>query len=147
MGDTEVLLAVRADIPYIKASLSDVKDSLDEVKEVIAETKAHHDTLAAQVGSLKEAIGEMKTESAKRFDSFDAQLKQLTNKEEAPWYKSFEKVMIFVLILTVGSLAGVKQYSEYLNNISNAVVPAVISPVSATTTGVSIVPTPEPEGP
>ena len=141
--ETELLLAVRADIPAIKQSLSDLKDSLDEVQEAVSGVTGEHNTLAAQVGGLKDAIAEMKTESAKRFDLFESQLVKIATKEEAPWYKSFEKVMIFVLILTLGSLAGVKQYSDYLNKVTDAVVPAVVAPV----TGVNINTPPEVEGP
>lgn len=125
--DEEVFLVVKRDIPSIQSSLSEIKDEMKDMSEKQDSQSADHNLLVTQVATLSSKVDSGFSGTDKRLTELFDEIKLFANKEELPWYRSFEKVLILLLVLGLGTLAGVKSYNDVINKvpwIGNAATPA-----------------------
>lgn len=115
--DEEVFLVVKRDIPSIQSSLSEIKDEMKDMSEKQDSQSTDHNLLVTQVTTLSTKLDSGFLAADKRFTELFNEIKLIGNKEELPWYKSFEKVLILLLVLGLGTLAGVKSYNDVISKI------------------------------
>lgn len=120
----EVYLVVKRDIPSIQSNLDQIKQDMEEMSDQQSRQSEQHAKLTTQVETLSGKVDGFRSDQAlgfaaadKRFTELFEEIKLIANKEELPWYKSFEKVLILLLVLGLGTLAGVKSYSDIINKI------------------------------
>jgi len=134
----DILFAVKRDIPDIRQDLDDLTKDCNAMSDSMIELNRQHDRLVEQMKSLSEKVSDYNKSAtegfvsmASRLDSLSRDIKGISDKEEKPWYQNFEKVMIFVLILGLGTLAGVKSYNDVIGFAVKAVSPIPSAPVPA----------------
>jgi hypothetical protein len=132
----EVYLVVKRDIPAIQSNLSEIKQEMEDMSAQQRSQSDEHAKLVHQFESLSGKVDGFRLDQAngfaaadKRFTQLFDEIKLIANKEELPWYKSFEKVMILLLVLGLGTLAGVKSYGDVITKI-----PAIVGGGNSETT-------------
>lgn len=126
VSDDEMMLIIRRDIPNMKEEIDDMSENMNDVVEKIIEQKEHYTNLSTKFDLLSEHIKEFKTDTSAQFKKLDDRLGAILTKEEVPWYKSFEKVLIMLLILGLGSVAGVTSYGDILKAFGGAAKQTIV---------------------
>ena len=125
--DEEVYLVVKRDIPAIQSDLDEIKRDVEVISDEQSKQSGQHDRLVSQVESLSAKVDTFRADQAAGFSAALTRFNELSQEiknsktEEVPWYKSFEKVLILLLVLGLGTLAGVKSYSDIIGKIPAAV--------------------------
>ena len=94
--DEELLLIVERDIPDLKESVEDMDEKISTLSQTVDECKTAISALTSKVDLL---ITDM-------------------NKEQLPWWKDFQKVLILLFSIGFMVLAGVKGASTLLENVN-----------------------------
>lgn len=94
--DEELLLIVERDIPDLKDSVEDMDDKINTLSRTVEECKSAIGSLASKVDLL---VTDMR-------------------KDQLPWWKDFQKILILLFSIGFMVLAGVKGASTLLENVN-----------------------------
>lgn len=125
--DEEVYLVVKRDIPAIQSDLDEIKRDVEVISDEQGKQIQQHDKLVTQVEVLSAKVDSFRVAQEAGFNAAITRFNELSQEiknsktEEIPWYRSFEKVLILLLVLGLGTLAGVKSYSDIIGKIPAAV--------------------------
>lgn len=109
--EQEVLLLIERDIPMIQNDISDIKDDLKSLKTAHDSDRKEMTIAVTQIGNLSSMMTEIKQTLSEK-------------KEEMPWWRNFQQILIMILVLGIMVLAGVKGADALLNKV---IEPATIS--------------------